>query len=78
MNSDANIGTGEKILLTEILWHHDSILEALGVTNSDSEAKSVSGTMEEEQIMISGGGDDALHAGISSDTLSGTGDSLTT
>jgi hypothetical protein len=77
MNSDANIGTVEKILLIEILWHHDSILEALGVTNSDSEAKSVSGTME-EQIMISGGGDDALHAGISSDTLSGTGDSLTT
>jgi hypothetical protein len=30
MNSSADIGTGEKILLADILWSCDSILEALG------------------------------------------------
>jgi hypothetical protein len=77
MNFDANIGT-EKILLAKILWRCDSILEALGATSSGSEATDVGGTIQEEKIVIGDSSDGALHVGISSDTLSGTGDSPTT
>jgi hypothetical protein len=52
MNSGAGIRTGEKILLAEILRHYDTILEALGLTNSDSVVVSVGRTMEEQHIMI--------------------------
>jgi hypothetical protein len=56
MNSGAGIGTREKILLPEILRHCDSILEALGTTNSGGVVAGVGGTMEEQRITIGGGG----------------------
>jgi hypothetical protein len=38
MNPAIGIGTGEQILLAEILWRCDSILQTLSVCSSDSEA----------------------------------------
>jgi hypothetical protein len=45
MNNSADIGKGEKIVLADILWHCDSILEALGTTSSSSEAMGISSNM---------------------------------
>jgi hypothetical protein len=56
MNSGAGIGTREKILLPEILRRCDSILEALGTTNSGGVVAGVGGTMEEQRITIGCGG----------------------